>query len=121
MVRNTESAIVCSYRLKWQIALCTVVAVQLMGTAMAQDRPTGRPTDVASPADDIDIKPIGNPLPIEFGGKEIRTIYIFEGRQATKSSDPARVVCYHGLDLALVPREAVSRLPCLGGRRIPAR
>jgi hypothetical protein len=87
--------------------ILSVIAVGVLGAQVgfAQESKPPTPGAVANPNDDINPKQFGRPLIIESRGKEIRTIWMYEGRTTVDQRDPARVVYYHGLDLALVPSE----------------
>lgn len=89
------------------LLLFTLVGVPA-GRTSAQDNlapPPGKPLDVAAGSEVFTPVPGGRPLAVEIDGKEVRTLFLYEGRSAADVRDPGRVVYYHGLDLALVPRD----------------
>jgi hypothetical protein len=93
---------------RWFMAVRMVLIVfasEMVGArdGLAQDRKNPTPGSIADPGEDFVPKPIGRPLVIRAEGKEIRTIYMYEGSSKADQKDPARIVYYHGLDLALAP------------------
>jgi peptidoglycan hydrolase CwlO-like protein len=88
----------------WLIVAAITVLIEGAGASIAQEKQDGKPANVATGNEDITPKPFGKPLVIDLGDDE-RTIYLYEGRSTADSRDPAHMVYYHGLDLALVPLE----------------
>lgn len=87
-------------------ALATLLFTPGEGAAQdKQDRANVKPAEVGTGNEELTPKPFGRPLSIDIDGKGIRTLFMFEGRSSADQRDPARVVYYHGLDLALIPRD----------------
>src|SRR4051794_17483434 len=100
----------CPFALPWNhrknllIAAAFAAFLAAPGVARCQEK-AEKPASVANPNDEFTPKPFGRPLAVESEGKEIRTIFMYEGRSTADQRDSARIVYYHALDLALVPRE----------------
>ncbi|MBX9581866.1 MAG: hypothetical protein K2X87_16300 [Gemmataceae bacterium] len=95
-----------------KVALVALLSLAVLsvpsGRTPAQDKsapPPGKPDDVSTGHEVITPVPGGKPLAVEVEGKEVRSLFLYEGRSAADVRDPGRVVYYHGLDLALIPRD----------------